>query len=59
MIGSPNPIFAIASNENSGIGPQLLEEYLLSKEKEVSHGYDRLILPGSPAAPFAIADMPL
>ncbi|GAB1316848.1 hypothetical protein MFIFM68171_07058 [Madurella fahalii] len=38
MIGSPNPIFAIASNENSGIGPQLLEDYLLSKEQEVSHG---------------------
>ncbi|KAJ4286361.1 hypothetical protein N0V88_008067 [Collariella sp. IMI 366227] len=35
MIGSPFPIFEIASDKNSGVGPQLLEEYLVSKGKEV------------------------
>lgn len=39
MIGSPQPEFDIASNNNSGIGPQLLEEYLVTKGKNVSHGY--------------------
>lgn len=38
MIGSPNPIFAIARDENSGIGPQLLEAYLASQGKNVSFG---------------------
>lgn len=39
MIGSPQPEFDIASNNNSGIGPQLLEEYLVTQGKNVSHGY--------------------
>lgn len=39
MIGSINPIFAISTDENSGIGPQLLEEYLVSKGKNVTFGY--------------------
>ncbi|KAL2135130.1 hypothetical protein VTI74DRAFT_9723 [Chaetomium olivicolor] len=38
MIGSPYPVFEIASDKNSGVGPQLLEEYLVSKGKEVTHG---------------------
>ncbi|KAK4184574.1 putative aminopeptidase [Podospora australis] len=38
MIGSINPIFEIESYENSGIGPQLLEDYLVSKGKTVEHG---------------------
>lgn len=37
MIGSPQPEFAIARNNNSGIGPQLLEEYLVSQGKNVTH----------------------
>ncbi|KAL2023325.1 hypothetical protein VTK56DRAFT_3063 [Thermocarpiscus australiensis] len=37
-IGSPSPVFAISSDENSGIGPQLLEEYLVSQGLEVEHG---------------------
>ncbi|KAL2161087.1 hypothetical protein VTH06DRAFT_8800 [Thermothelomyces fergusii] len=38
MIGSPHPDFQIASDDNSGIGPQLLEEYLVEQGKEVVHG---------------------
>ncbi|KAK4032895.1 peptidase-like protein [Parachaetomium inaequale] len=38
MIGSPQPDFSIASNANSGVGPQLLEEYLVAQGKEVRHG---------------------
>jgi Zn-dependent M28 family amino/carboxypeptidase len=38
MIGSPQPDFSIASNNNSGIGPQLVEEYLVSQGVKVRHG---------------------
>lgn len=37
MIGSPNPVYEISINDNSGIGPQLLQEYLASKGKNISH----------------------
>ncbi|KAL0942950.1 Aminopeptidase [Colletotrichum truncatum] len=36
MIGSPNPIYELSSYSNSGIGPQLLADYLESKGKTVS-----------------------
>jgi len=39
MIGSPQPEYGIASNDNSGVGPDLLEEYLVAQGKEVVHGY--------------------
>jgi Zn-dependent M28 family amino/carboxypeptidase len=39
MIGSPQPDFSIASNNNSGIGPQLFEEYLVAQGQKVRHGY--------------------
>ena len=39
MIGSPQPDYSIASNENSGVGPQLLDEYLVTKGIDVRHGY--------------------
>jgi aminopeptidase Y len=38
MIGSPQPDYSIASNENSGVGPQLLDEYLVTKGIGVRHG---------------------
>lgn len=38
MIGSIRPVFEVESYENSGIGPQLLEEYLVSKGKTVQRG---------------------
>lgn len=38
MIGSPHPDFEIASDDNSGVGPQLLEEYLVEQGKEIVHG---------------------
>ncbi|KAK4119804.1 peptidase-like protein [Parathielavia appendiculata] len=38
MIGSPQPDFSIASNNNSGIGPELFEEYLVSQGVQVRHG---------------------
>ncbi|KAL2194220.1 peptidase-like protein [Corynascus similis CBS 632.67] len=38
MIGSPQPEYGIASNDNSGVGPDLLEEYLVAQGKEVVHG---------------------
>lgn len=38
MIGSPQPDFEIASNNNNGIGPQLLEEYIVTQGKNVSYG---------------------
>jgi hypothetical protein len=45
MIGSPQPDFSIASNANSGVGPQLLEEYLVAQGVEVRHGYVQLVIP--------------
>ena len=33
MIGSPEPVYGIYSNENSGIGAQLLLDYLIAKGK--------------------------
>ncbi|KAK3214061.1 hypothetical protein GRF29_28g1911255 [Pseudopithomyces chartarum] len=33
MIGSPEPVYGIYSNENSGIGAQLLLDYLVAKGK--------------------------
>lgn len=36
MIGSPNPKFEISKYGNSGIGPQLLEEFLVAAGKEVT-----------------------
>jgi Zn-dependent M28 family amino/carboxypeptidase len=38
MIGSPEPIYAISVDENSGIGPQLLGDYLTSKGVEIEFG---------------------
>jgi len=55
MIGSPQPEFDIASNNNSGIGPQLLEEYLVTKGKNVSHGY---VQSPSPSHHLSLADKP-
>ncbi len=37
MIASPFPKFEISSYANSGIGPQLLEDYITSKGKEVEY----------------------
>ena len=37
MIGSPNPVFEVSIDENSGIGPQLLEDYLVAQGKNVTH----------------------
>ncbi|KXH43282.1 peptidase family M28 [Colletotrichum nymphaeae SA-01] len=34
MIGSPNPIYELASYNNSGIGPQLIADYLEANGKE-------------------------
>jgi Zn-dependent M28 family amino/carboxypeptidase len=51
MIGSPQPDFSIASNNNSGIGPQLFEEYLVSQGKKVRHG---LVRAESPNPGFAV-----
>jgi Zn-dependent M28 family amino/carboxypeptidase len=48
MIGSPQPDYSIASNENSGVGPQLLDEYLVTKGIDVRHGYVNT----HPATPF-------
>ncbi len=39
MIGSPYPEYSIATNNNSGVGPHLLEEYLVAKGKPVEFGY--------------------
>jgi Zn-dependent M28 family amino/carboxypeptidase len=39
MIGSPHPDYEIATNNNSGIGPHLLEEYLAAQGKNISYGY--------------------
>ncbi|KAK3988730.1 putative aminopeptidase [Cladorrhinum sp. PSN332] len=38
MIGSIAPVYEVESYENSGIGPQLLEQYLVSKGKTVEYG---------------------
>ncbi|KAK4664628.1 uncharacterized protein QC763_512440 [Podospora pseudopauciseta] len=38
MIGSIEPIYAVGSDENSGVGPQLLEEYLVAQGKTVERG---------------------
>ncbi|KAK0724109.1 peptidase family M28 [Lasiosphaeris hirsuta] len=37
MIGSPNPMFGISQYINSGIGPELLADYLESKGKNVTY----------------------
>ncbi|KAK0609898.1 hypothetical protein B0T17DRAFT_621200 [Bombardia bombarda] len=37
MIGSPVPKYEISSYENSGIGPQLLEDYLVSNGRPVEY----------------------
>ncbi|KAK0647987.1 peptidase family M28 [Cercophora newfieldiana] len=37
MIGSPNPMFGVMSDNNSGIGAQLLEDYLTDAGKEVTY----------------------
>ncbi|KAJ9144606.1 Peptide hydrolase [Pleurostoma richardsiae] len=37
MIASPFPMYEISSYENSGIGPSLLEEYIVAQGKEVSY----------------------
>ena len=33
MIGSPEPVYGVYSNENSGVGAQLLLDYLVAKGK--------------------------
>ncbi|KAK4097298.1 peptidase-like protein [Parathielavia hyrcaniae] len=38
MIGSPQPDNSIASNDNSGIGPELYEEYMVAQGMPVRHG---------------------
>ncbi|KAK3899164.1 peptidase-like protein [Staphylotrichum tortipilum] len=38
MIGSPYPEYSIATNNNSGVGPQLLEEYLVAQGRQVEFG---------------------
>jgi len=43
MIGSPFPEYSIATNNNSGVGPQLLEEYLVAQGKKVELGYGLLL----------------
>ncbi|KAK2026092.1 peptidase family M28 [Colletotrichum zoysiae] len=37
MIGSPNPIYELATYNNSGVGPQLLADYLEANGKTVSY----------------------
>jgi len=45
MIGSPNPKFELMSDSHSGIGAQLLEDYLTKEGKEVSYMYVLKSLP--------------
>jgi hypothetical protein len=38
MIGSPDPVYGIGVDENSGIGGDLLVDYLVSKGKSAYKG---------------------